>query len=92
MVMDKSLPGSDEVGPIMQHHGADDLLPATVDVTDGTEGTYCSVDQRRPEQVLQRTILVVHRIYGVRERHWAPRTEAVEERGGGVWSGGMMPG
>jgi len=59
MVMAELIPGSDEVGPVMQHHGTDDLLPASVNLADGTERTYCSVDERRAEQVLQRTILIV---------------------------------
>jgi len=88
--MAKSLPGSDEVGPVMEHHGADDLLPATVDAADGSERTHGSIDERRSEQVLQRTVVIVDWIDGIRQRHRPTRTEAVEERSGGVTGCGMM--
>jgi len=83
----KSLPSSDKVSPVVQHHSTDDFLPATVDVADGTEWTYSSIDERRAEQVLQRTILVYDRINGVSQQNWPPGTEAVEEGGGGMWRG-----
>ena len=61
-----------------------------VDVADCTERTDGSVDQRRAKQVFQRSVLEVDRVYGVRQRHWAPRTEAVEEGGGRARRGRVM--
>jgi len=74
----------------MKHHSADDFLPVAVHVADRAERTDGSVDQRRAEQVLERPVLELDRVDGVRQRHWAPRTEAVEEGGGGAWRGGVM--
>ena len=85
------VPGRNEVGPVVQHHRADDLLPVSVDAADGAEGADCAVDERRAEQVLQRAVVEVDRVDGVRQRHAASRTEAVEERGGGARRGGVVP-
>jgi len=86
----ESLPGSDEVGPVMQHHSADDFLPATVRVANRIKRTDGSVDQRRAEQVLERSVLVVDRVDGVGQRHRPARPEAVEISGGGMRRGGVV--